>query len=209
MTHYQISNGQETRVFGSEFEACEYLGVARCSVASCCRRGVLCKGYHIERMGDSFHRETNTRLHKIWESMHERCEYEKHPHYSDYGGRGISVCDEWSEYVPFAKWAKTNGYADNLTLDRVDTYGNYSPDNCRWSTMKAQQNNKRNNHRLTHNGQTHTITEWADILGISKTTIKERLLSGWSIEDALETPVRKRTRGYRPSSSAKMTNTEV
>lgn len=85
-----------------------------------------------------------------------------------------------------------NGYADNLTLDRKEHDGGYTPDNCRWATVKEQQNNKRNNHLVTLDGETHTITEWAELLGIKKTTIKERLKCGWTDEQALTTPVRKR-----------------
>lgn len=138
------------------------------------------------------HGETHTRLHKIWESMHARCEYEKHPYFSDYGGRGITVCEEWKEFIPFRDWATANGYADNLTIDRKDHNGDYSPENCRWTTMKEQQNNKRSNHLVTLNGVSRTITEWSEILGIKKTTIKERLRCGWTDEQALTTPVRKR-----------------
>ena len=142
------------------------------------------------------HGETKTRLHKIWSSMLERCNYEKHPHYKDYGGRGISVCSEWNEYITFRDWALNNGYADNLTLDRENTNGNYCPENCRWVTMKTQQNNKRNNHLVTLDGVSHTITEWSEILGINKTTIRERLRAGWTDTEALTTPIRKRTCGY-------------
>ena len=131
--------------------------------------------------------------------MHERCERVNHTHYKDYGGRGISVCDEWSEYVPFMKWSLVNGYQDNLTLDRKDTDGNYCPENCQWVTMKQQQNNKRNNRRLLWNGETHTVSEWSEITGIKPTTIIARLNAGWSTEESLTTPVRVRTQGYRPS----------
>ena len=145
------------------------------------------------------HGQTKTRLHKVWESMHARCEYEKHPYFADYGGRGIVVCPEWKEFVPFRDWALQNGYADNLTIDRKELDGPYSPENCRWATMKEQQNNKRSNRVIIYNGQSHTVTEWAELCGISKTTLKERLNSGWTVEDALTKPVRARTRGYRPS----------
>lgn len=139
------------------------------------------------------HGGTGTRLHKIWSSMKERCSRPTHSYYADYGGRGIAVCEEWrNDFPTFKKWAEANGYADNLTIDRKDVNGDYSPDNCRWATMREQQNNKRSNHLVSLNGVTHTITEWADILGINKTTIKERLRCGWSEEQALTTPVRKR-----------------
>ena len=145
------------------------------------------------------HGETKTRLHKIWEAMIARCEYEKHPYFADYGGRGITVCVEWHNYVTFRDWAKSNGYSEQLTIDRIDNEKGYAPDNCKWSTMKEQQNNKRNNHYLTWNGETRNITGWSEITGIKKTTIRERINSGWSIEKTLTTPVRQRTRGYRPS----------
>ena len=145
------------------------------------------------------HGETKTSLHKIWESMIERCEYKKHPWYSNYGGSGISVCPEWHDYIAFRNWALSNGYKDGLTIDRIDNERGYDPSNCRWSTMKEQQNNKRNNHRLHWNGECKTISEWSEITGIKKTTIKERVKAGWSISDVLTKPIRRRTRGYRPS----------
>ena len=156
------------------------------------------KGIHKgEKHPNYVHGQTKTRLHKIWESMHARCEYEKHPYFSDYGGRGIKVCDEWKAFVPFRNWAMESGYAENLTIDRKDHNGDYTPQNCRWATMKEQQNNKRSNHIVTLNGVSHTITQWAAILGIKKTTIKERLRCGWTEEQALTTPVRKRSADMR------------
>lgn len=199
MTQYQISNGKETLIFNSEKETYEYLGVKRCSVASCFRRGSKCKGYEIKRLGNTFHMETNTRLHKIWASMIERCEYNKHPYYANYGGRGITVCDEWHKYIAFRDWAIEHNYSNNLTIDRIDNEKGYEPDNCRWITMQEQQNNKRSNHFIWLNGVRHTISEWAKITGIKKSTIRERLKRGWSDEDALTVLVRKRTKGYRPS----------
>lgn len=154
-------------------------------------------------MGSNHHRYThggtNTRLFKIWGGMKERCAREKHPHFKDYGGRGISVCEEWQEFANFRSWAISNGYETHLSIDRIDPNGDYEPSNCRWATMKEQQNNKRTNHIVCLNGVEHTITEWAEILGINKTTIKERLRLGWSDEKALTAPVRKRTQGYRTS----------
>lgn len=201
MTIYRLSNGEEDITFNSEKEACEYLGVSRCTVASCYRRGSKCKGFNIERLGDTFHRETKTRLHKIWESMIARCEYEKHPYYADYGGRGITVCDEWHSYIEFRDWAITHGYNDDLTIDRIKNEEGYDASNCRWTTMREQQNNKRSNHIVYLGEVGHTISEWSEILGINKSTISMRLRNGWSDEDALTVPVRKRTRGYRPSAS--------
>jgi hypothetical protein len=196
-TMYRLTKGDEILFFQSEAMACRCIGVKQCTVASCFRRGEKVKGYAIEKIGLSTHGETKTRLHRIWRSMIDRCEYEKHPHFANYGGRGIKVCDEWKEYVRFRNWALISGYAENLTIDRKDNDGDYTPTNCRWSTVKEQQNNRRNNHTATLNGVSHTIAEWAEILGIKKTTIKERLKRGWSDEKALTTPVRKRSADMR------------
>ena len=108
------------------------------------------------------------------------------------GGRGITVCDEWSEYVPFRDWAIKAGYRNNLTIDRIDVDGNYSPENCRWATIREQQNNKRSNHLICLDGVSHTIGEWSEMLGIRKTTLRMRLASGWDERKALLTPVRQR-----------------
>ena len=145
------------------------------------------------------HGETGTRLHKIWCSMHERCERPKHTHYKDYGGRGIKVCDEWGEYLPFAEWARANGYSEQLTLDRIDNDGDYEPNNCRWVTVREQQNNKRSNRVIMYHGKEYTLNQLAEYAGLKKTTLKERLNNGWSVEDAVERPVRKRTKGWRQS----------
>lgn len=196
MTHsttiYRIEKDGVIHLFNSEKEACDFLKVAQCSVALCYRRNGFCKGWKIERIGISTHHETKTRLHKIWEGMHSRCENPNHKHYASYGGRGITVCDEWSEYVPFRDWAIKAGYRNNLTIDRIDVDGNYSPENCRWATIREQQNNKRSNHLICLDGVSHTIGEWSEMLGIRKTTLRMRLASGWDERKALLTPVRQR-----------------
>lgn len=145
------------------------------------------------------HGETKTRLFKIWSAMLERCEREKHVFYKYYGGRGISVCKEWHEYIAFAEWARNNGYMDNLTIDRIDVNGNYEPSNCRWITEKEQHSNTRSNRKVEYNGKVYTLTQLAAKIGMNKTTLKERLNAGWSIDDAVNRPVRLRTKGWRMS----------
>lgn len=104
---------------------------------------------------------------------------------------GITYCDDWKEFIPFYEWAIKNGYADNLTLDRIDVYGNYSAENCRWVTQKVQQNNRRNNTIYKFGEEIHTLSEWSDITGISRSTISARILKlKWSVEKALITPVK-------------------
>lgn len=126
------------------------------------------------------------RVHKIWENMKRRCYDKNDISYKNYGGRGIIVCDEWKDdFLSFYKWAIKHGYKDELTLDRVDVNGPYSPDNCHWSSMKEQQNNRRNNTVIECFGEAHTLQQWADILGINRSTISSRIRYGWPIEMAL------------------------
>lgn len=91
------------------------------------------------------HGMRNTRLYSVWHGMKERCYNTKHKHFKDYGGRGITICDKWkNDFNAFAQWALSHGYADNLTIDRIDVNGNYEPSNCRFITNAEQQKNKRN-----------------------------------------------------------------
>lgn len=198
-TPYILTDGEKYLSFPSEQSTCEYLGVAKGTVSQSYRLGCTCKGYKVIRAISERELYMDKRLWKIWSGMHERCELQSHTHFKDYGGRGISVRDEWSDYLPFAKWARKNGYTDNLTIDRINTNGDYEPSNCRWATVKEQQNNKRNNHIVEYKGERYTLSQLAEKVGIGKTTLRERLKMGWSVEDAVDRPVRLRTKGYRPS----------
>ena len=137
------------------------------------------------------HGQRNSRLYKIWCGMKYRCNKPNYDEYQHYGGRGIVVCQEWNNnFSIFYSWAVSNGYDENLTIDRIDVNGNYEPDNCRWTTMKIQENNKRNNIVLFFDGKEQTISQWSEDLGINRETIYHRLKSGWTIKDTLTKPVR-------------------
>mgnify|MGYP001771151571 CR=1 FL=1 len=141
--------------------------------------------------GMSSYKNKKVRIYNIWLNMKSRCNNPKNPEYRLYGGRGIAICDEWYDFEKFYKWAKEAGYRDDLTIDRINTNGNYEPTNCRWATRVEQQNNKRNNHILKYNGQSKTIAEWAEEVGIAYDTLWARIqVYGWSVEKALTTPVK-------------------
>lgn len=128
------------------------------------------------------HGDFGTRLYRIWGNMLSRCSDTNN---QLYGGRGIKVCDEWKDYIEFSKWAKSNGYDKLLTLDRVDSDGNYEPSNCRWVTAKVQANNTRRNHKIMFNDTVRTLQQWSESMGIQASTIRYRLKSGWTVADAL------------------------
>lgn len=131
------------------------------------------------------------RLRGIWYGMKERCLNPNNASYFRYGGRGITICDEWrDDYNSFKAWATKSGYADSLTIDRIDNNLGYCPDNCRWATMKTQSNNRANNVFLEYGGERHTIAEWGDILGIDQDILQQRLKRGLSVEEAFTKPIR-------------------
>lgn len=134
------------------------------------------------------HGGKNTRLYRIWKSMRSRCNNKNENSYKDYGGRGVSICDEWNKFEAFRSWSLEHGYNDELSIDRIDCDGNYCPENCRWANAVTQANNTRRNHLLTHNGETRTMAEWSRKTGISYQKIKCRINKcGWDVDRALTT----------------------
>lgn len=105
-----------------------------------------------------------TRIYNIWKGMKERCYTVTATKYKNYGAKGIKVCSEWEhDAKAFFDWAMENGYADNLTIDRIDICGDYSPDNCRWVDLTAQANNRTNNVLISHNGEMISLSEFCRI----------------------------------------------
>lgn len=132
---------------------------------------------------------SKTRLYSIYKGIKRRLFNQNDASFSNYGGRGIEICREWlDDYKEFERWALKNGYNENLTIDRIDVNGNYCPENCRWVDRKTQSNNKRNNHFITVNGITKTLSEWSDISGVHYYTIFDRISHGWNERDAIFTP---------------------
>ncbi|MGF0064288.1 hypothetical protein ACQRCQ_03305 [Lachnospiraceae bacterium SGI.085] len=110
--------------------------------------------------------------------MKKRCYQPTSAGYKNYGGRGITVCDEWiSSYESFRDWALANGYTDELTLDRKDSNGNYNPSNCRFASYIDQENNRRNCHYIEMNGVKLTVAQWARITNTPPSTLKNRIAS--------------------------------
>jgi hypothetical protein len=136
------------------------------------------------------HGWSKTRLYGVWCLMRARCEKPTNKSFPSYGGRGIKVCERWSNFQNFFADMGDRPSPKHL-LDRIDNDGPYSPDNCRWvGSIREQRSNCRDNRRLTHNGETLILSEWARRIGIDPDTISERLNSlGWTVEDALTRPL--------------------
>lgn len=152
--------------------------------------------------------DRHTRLNYIFSAMKKRCYSPNCKAYKSYGGRGITICDEWRNpekvsikgtksnnvtkgFVAFKEWALNNGYADNLTIDRIDVNKGYSPENCRWATPKEQQNNLRNNVMITYKGHTKTLAQWCEELNVDYQLAHHRLQRNWSVEKTFETKANK------------------
>lgn len=138
--------------------------------------------------------QSRDRLFNIWYLMKYRCENPKSNAYINYGERGLSVCDEWSDnengYDIFKEWAIKNGYSESSCIDRIDNDKGYSPENCRWVDNYTQANNKRSNRVYTIGDETHTVAEWCRIYDIDKKVVYSRLYRQWDFLKALTTPLR-------------------
>lgn len=135
------------------------------------------------------HRLSHTKIYQQYYGMRKRCDYPKHKEYERYGGRGIKVCQEWTDsFENFYSWAIRSGYREGLTIDRIDNNGDYSPSNCRLISLSEQQQNKGNSIRLSFNGHCYGLKMWAEISGIKYQTLLKRyhkcsdpeyVLRGW------------------------------
>lgn len=132
-----------------------------------------------------------TREYTIWRNMRSRCVNPSDPNYVKYGARGIHICDEWR--MDFVNFLRDMGRCpDGCSIERIDNDGHYEPGNCRWATAKEQANNRRSSRYITHDGETLTLSQWADRAGIRLQTLHFRLKLGWTVERALTTPLRRK-----------------
>lgn len=128
-------------------------------------------------------------LIRTFRHMHDRCYNKNDKRYSDWGGRGIKICDEWNEDIEsFIRWAISNGYQTGLSIDRIDNDKDYSPDNCRWVTLSENNQNRRSSRYYTYLGKTQNLQQWCDEFGVSRSMVNKRLEMGWEFEKALLTP---------------------
>lgn len=139
---------------------------------------------------------TGTRFYQIWCSMKQRCFYPKHNRFKNYGGRGITICKEWIDFENFfndmheSYKIHSKEYTErNTSIDRIDSQGNYTKDNCIWNTLGKQNLNRTNNHLLTYKGKTKPLTQWAREKGFKRGLLENRLRRGWSVEKSLSKPI--------------------
>ena len=142
---------------------------------------------------------SGTKLYRAWRAMKSRCTVPSDAAYFRYGGAGVSLFSEWLDYEPFRVWSLDNGFGDGLSIDRIDPFGNYEPENCRWVTMQVQaRNNRVPCHMLTAYGETKLEVDWAGDLRcvVKQSTLRERIRLGWNPEKAITEPL-----GTRPHMS--------
>ena len=130
------------------------------------------------------HGESHTPLHNIWCGINKRCK-----HHKRYAGRGIGICDEWALYENFRDWALANGYKEGLTIERIDVDGNYCPDNCKWIPLAEQARNRSTTVWVDYDGRVMSLAEAAEIAGLPYKEVHLRIKNGWSVYNALHTPL--------------------
>lgn len=156
-----------------------------CGCAKVERCHEMTRKYRIKHGGNG------ERLHRIWCGMKQRCNNPDSKDYVDWGRRGVKVCEEWQkDYSVFREWALSNGYREDLTIDRIDVNGNYEPNNCRWIALEQQNRNKRNSVYVEFNGERKLLIEFCEELGLNYYTVYGRINQhGWSVEEALSIPI--------------------
>lgn len=150
-----------------------------------------CFGKERRREQITTHGDSNSPEFRTWTAIQTRCHCKTSKDYENYGARGLVVCDRWRS--SFSLFLEDMGRrpSPKHQIERVNNNLGYNPENCIWATVKAQANNRRSNHILEFSGKSMTVSQWAERLGIWKGTIRMRLKAGWSVEQALTTPVQR------------------
>lgn len=130
--------------------------------------------------------KSSKRTLSTWKSMTSRCLNEKDKDYKNYGGRGIKVCKRWSSFFNFLD--DMGERPKGMTIDRIDTNGDYKPENCRWATPLVQANNRRDNQYVEYNGEVKTVRQWAESSSVEYKTLLYRVKAGWNFHEAITTP---------------------
>jgi hypothetical protein len=146
-----------------------------------------CGCYNRECLSNrKIHGLSKKRIHNIWCGMKARCYNQNVKSYPQYGGRGITVCEQWrNDSVAFIEWSLANGYTNSRSIDRIDSNGNYEPRNCRWVLWDIQCRNTRQNHFVSINGITKCLSDWAREYGVTVQTAIKRMKRGWTIEESI------------------------
>lgn len=152
------------------------------------------------------HGESKSPTYLSWVGMRRRCIREDRPHWGDYGGRGIRICDRWESYENFV--ADMGERPAGCTLDRIDNDGDYEPSNCRWATPSEQSRNRRSNRPITVDGETRTIVEWSELSGVHRSTIWRRLKRGWAPREAVFAPLAASNRYTKKPASGRPSSQE-
>ena len=153
------------------------------SSCGCIRKEMLVG--RITKHGQARERDRNP-IYTCWAGMKARCFNSNELAYKNYGGRGITVCNEWLNFEPFYRWAISSGYKHGLEIDRINNNGNYEPSNCRWVTDNENRLNTRRNRLITINNETKPVTIWSQESGITRGTIYSRIRYGWAESDLLK-----------------------
>jgi hypothetical protein len=182
------SHGTRKRRFDCLCDCGQSKNVALSKLRSGNTQSCGCLQHEIKKQSTRTHGQSKTRIYRIWVGMKARCLDPRVPEYSNYGGRGISVCSSWMNFESFQSWASTNGYNDDLTIERKDNDGNYDPENCEWIPKGKQGFNTRKSIAITYDGRTMILKEWARVLGIRYLKLYKRIvILGWSAERAFST----------------------
>lgn len=194
-----VGNSSSDRKWRCKCDCGEVVIRARSSLRVAKRRGMKSScGCYAQKLRIKMGRANKTHglcshpAFHIWRGIMSRCYDPSNKSYANYGGRGIEVSFDWHDPSEFCKWADTSGYARGLSIERCNNNGPYSPGNCKWIPLGQQARNTRVTTRITIDGVTRPLVEWAELAGLSDKTIRSRLRLGWSQKGAVYTPSRKR-----------------